>query len=156
MYFIYNKLNFKKMANPAKNPAKKTISQDSVQAKKILNLSSFVDVLSKKEINAPSKNTSIGIYKYNEGEKMSSSTRSKFRRIIESYCDSILLSAKNHAVKNSVESEKDLLDNIEKFKEYYAFRYVVNDFKVESITNSQKDAKRSDYKLMFEIIKQTL
>lgn len=134
------------------NEAKNKKANVNSELKKI-NLGKFAEILKDKVINKTTSEIKEGIYKYYDGERPTSSQRDKFRRKIASMCDSVLLSAKAYAITPNEANEKNLKDSVKEFNKYYKFRYTLNNYSVESITSSQKDTKRADFKLLFEIIK---
>lgn len=137
-------------AKKDKKLKKETAKKDNLQK---LNLDVFSKILESKSINKSTSQVKQGIYKYYEGEIMQSSTRSKFRRKIESISNNILLSAKAYTINKNEANKNLFLNAVKEFNVYYEYRYTLNDYSVESISNSQQDAMRANYTLMFEIIK---
>lgn len=135
-------------ANTRKGTSAKTITKDSnvadtleqVQSEKIKEKIKISFANMNLESVAPKTNNGankqVGKYRYYENENVESSTRQKFRKTLSRLIDNILFSANEfQKVENEV-NENLFFDSVKAFNKEYKYRYLVNDFGVESLLNS--------------------
>lgn len=70
--------------------------------------------------------------------------RSKLRRSLSNIIDKIVI------------EKKDNKENVKEFISFYKLNYILNDFSIESITNSSDELLLEDLKRVFEIVKKQL
>lgn len=144
----------KKNAQTNVKAIKTTIeSKESVNLEKNrlteINLSQFADKLANVELKVKKEKETL--YKYPEGwtkEKINSEEgkhfRNKLRNRLKSICNNIFYYAKTQDAEN-------IKLEIEKFDKFYLENYRINDYTVNSITNSKEQEKH--VLLTLEIIK---
>lgn len=144
----------KKNAQTNVKAIKTTIeSKESVNLEKNrlteINLSQFADKLANVELKVKKEKETL--YKYPDGwnkEKINSEEgkhfRNKLRNRLKSICNNIFYYAKTQDAEN-------IKLEIEKFDKFYLENYRINDYTVNSITNSKEQEKH--VLLTLEIIK---
>lgn len=70
--------------------------------------------------------------------------RSKIRRTLDKICNQILGKDRN---------EKEIEEGIKEFLSFYKEHYKLNNFKIESLSNTSNEEKKKDYILVLEIVK---
>lgn len=126
-------------------------SKETVKEVQQLNLSKFTDLLKNRELTEKKTRETIYIYpeNLNTEEKRNSKEGKKFRsnlrRTLEKHCTNILIFVK-------YAREEDLKKEVKTFGDFYKKFYKTNDFSVNSVSQSNKEERASDLKMMFEII----
>lgn len=140
------------------NTTKKVTTAKKVEEKKVNNvevidnatlvaLRSKVNFEKKEKDNSISMRTKNFIYKFETREsltdKESKKKRSKLRKDLQKIIDRMILS--NH--------NKTDLSLCEEFINFYKLNYVMNDYSLQSFTNSQDEDKRSELQFCIELCK---
>jgi hypothetical protein len=100
--------------------------------------------LDKKEIQS-SKSLYNGTEGMKEGEKKK--FRSKIRRGLHSFCNQIL---------GKDRSEEERKESVKSFLAFYKKNWKINDFKIESFTQSKDDSDLKDYKNLLNLISSSM
>lgn len=121
----------------------------------IINLDKFANQLESFE-GKEKKNKRETIYKYPEDFKKEDvnaekgkNWRNNKRGRVKRYVGNILLYAKHKRMD-------DLQKEISEFKAFYSEFYILNDYKIDSISNSNKEKDNEELQLMLDIVKQTI
>lgn len=140
-----------KMQNTKKSATKEKIIN--------LNLSQFADKLNSIEVKE--KKDKLTIYRYPENftkseisSEKGKAFRNKLRNRRNTLINNILFSAKQLSLKKI--EQKEFLQSVEIFKDFYTENYLINDFSLKSVSQSNNDVKNNDIQIAFDIIKQTL
>lgn len=136
----------------AKNSAKNQNSENLL----ILNLGSLA-----KEIESKAKHKvqteKQYLYKYPESwskndiqSKEGKQFRSKARKSLQRFCNNIFVYADFLNKENNQKNKDTLIEEINRFKAFYAEFYLINDYSTSSLTSSEDNKK--DVELMLNII----
>lgn len=136
-----------KVTTAKKVEEKKLINVEVIDNATLVALRSKVNFEKKEKDNSVSSRTKNFIYKFETREsltdKESKKKRSKLRKDLQKIIDRIVLA--NHNKTN--------LTICEEFINFYKTNYVMNDYSLQSFTNSQDEDKRSELQFCIELCK---
>lgn len=149
--------NLKNGESAPKKTAKKTITKENLnkENKKVFDFKKFnLETVAPKKNNGA--NVKVGKYIYHENEKVESSTRQKFRKVLDRNIDNILFSANELKKENNNTNNALFLDAIKVFNTDYQHRYLDSkSYTVESLLNSNATPNfLTRVKIALDIIKE--